>query len=78
MFILKFITWSGTGFTESHRIVFSDITSKEEHVRRCQLADLCLDTIICNGHSTTLDVLWSGTPVVTVAGLTLASRLLSN
>lgn len=68
--------WFRTGFTEMHRIIFSDITSKEEHVRRCQLADLCLDTVICNGHSTTLDILWSGTPVVTVTGSTLASRFL--
>lgn len=73
---LKIYFWFRTGFTETHRIIFSDITSKEEHIRRCQLADLCLDTVICNGHSTTLDVLWSGTPIVTVTGSTLASRFL--
>ncbi|XP_038216921.1 UDP-N-acetylglucosamine--peptide N-acetylglucosaminyltransferase 110 kDa subunit-like isoform X1 [Zerene cesonia] len=57
------------------RIIFSKIASKEEHVRRGQLADVCLDTPLCNGHTTTMDVLWAGTPVVTLPGDTLASRV---
>jgi len=35
-------------------------------VRRGQLADICLDTPICNGHTTGMDVLWAGTPMVTM------------
>ena len=42
---------------------------QEEHVRRGQLADVCLDTPICNGHTTGMDVLWAGTPMVTLPGL---------
>nr|XP_026500284.1 UDP-N-acetylglucosamine--peptide N-acetylglucosaminyltransferase 110 kDa subunit-like [Vanessa tameamea] len=57
------------------RIVFSKIACKEEHVRRGQLADICLDTSLCNGHTTTMDVLWAGTPVITLPGDTLASRV---
>jgi len=38
-------------------------------VRRGQLADVCLDTPICNGHTTGMDVLWAGTPMVTLPGL---------
>ncbi|XP_026761185.1 UDP-N-acetylglucosamine--peptide N-acetylglucosaminyltransferase 110 kDa subunit-like isoform X1 [Galleria mellonella] len=57
------------------RIVFSKIACKEEHVRRGQLADICLDTPLCNGHTTAMDVLWAGTPVVTLPGETLASRV---
>ncbi|XP_075990911.1 UDP-N-acetylglucosamine--peptide N-acetylglucosaminyltransferase 110 kDa subunit-like [Anticarsia gemmatalis] len=57
------------------RILFSDIACKEEHVRRGQLADICLDTPLCNGHTTAMDVLWAGTPVVTLPGETLASRV---
>ncbi|XP_047524909.1 UDP-N-acetylglucosamine--peptide N-acetylglucosaminyltransferase 110 kDa subunit-like [Pieris napi] len=57
------------------RIVFSRIASKEEHVRRGQLADVCLDTPLCNGHTTTMDMLWAGTPVLTHPGETLASRV---
>lgn len=56
------------------RILFSRIACKEEHVRRGQLADICLDTPLCNGHTTAMDVLWTGTPVVTLPGETLASR----
>lgn len=56
------------------RIIFSNVAAKEEHVRRGQLADICLDTPLCNGHTTSMDVLWTGTPVVTLPGETLASR----
>lgn len=59
----------------SGRILFSSIACKEEHVRRGQLADICLDTPLCNGHTTAMDVLWAGTPVVTLPGVTLASRV---
>lgn len=44
---------------------------QEEHVRRGQLADLCLDTPLCNGHTTGMDVLWAGTPMITLPGLYL-------
>lgn len=62
----------------SHRIVLSNVAAKEEHVRRGQLADLCLDTPLCNGHTTGMDVLWAGTPMITLAGETLASRVASS
>ena len=39
------------------------------------LADLCLDSMIFNGYTTSCDVLWGGTPMITVAGETMASRL---
>lgn len=57
------------------RVIFSNVACKEEHVRRGQLADVCLDTPLCNGHTTSMDVLWTGTPVVTLPGETLASRV---
>ncbi|XP_013387388.1 UDP-N-acetylglucosamine--peptide N-acetylglucosaminyltransferase 110 kDa subunit [Lingula anatina] len=57
------------------RIIFSPVAPKEEHVRRGQLADVCLDTPLCNGHTTGMDVLWAGTPMVTLTGETLASRV---
>jgi predicted O-linked N-acetylglucosamine transferase (SPINDLY family) len=41
-------------------------------VRRGQLADVCLDTPLCNGHTTSMDVLWTGTPVVTLPGMSTA------
>lgn len=60
------------------RIIFSNVAAKEEHVRRGQLADVCLDTPLCNGHTTGMDVLWAGTPMVTLPGETLASRVASS
>ena len=57
------------------KIIFSNVATKEEHVRRGRLADLCLDTPICNGHTTGMDVLWAGTPVLTLPLKTLASRV---
>lgn len=59
----------------SGRIIFSDCASREEHVRRGQLADAYLDTYIYNGHTTSADMLWAGTPVVTLPGETFASRV---
>nr|AAB63465.1 O-linked GlcNAc transferase [Caenorhabditis elegans] len=57
------------------RIVFSNVAAKEEHVRRGQLADVCLDTPLCNGHTTGMDILWTGTPMVTMPLESLASRV---
>ncbi|CAL8089196.1 unnamed protein product [Orchesella dallaii] len=63
---------------DPERIIFSDVALKEEHVRRGQLADICLDTPLCNGHTTSMDILWTGTPIVTLPGETLASRVTSS
>eukprot|EP01029_Cantina_marsupialis_P031244 TRINITY_DN8906_c0_g1_i1.p1 TRINITY_DN8906_c0_g1~~TRINITY_DN8906_c0_g1_i1.p1 ORF type:complete len:1095 (+),score=304.88 TRINITY_DN8906_c0_g1_i1:527-3811(+) len=60
---------------ESQRLVFTSVTPKEQHVRRGYLADIFLDTPLCNAHTTGTDILWSGTPIVTVPGKTLASRV---
>lgn len=35
-----------------NRIIMSNVAAKEEHVRRGQLADLAIDTPLCNGHTT--------------------------
>merc|ERR1712168_925648 len=60
------------------KIIFSPVAPKEEHVRRGQLADICLDTPLCNGHTTGMDVLWAGCPMVTLPKETLASRVASS
>jgi len=59
------------------RILFSDLAYYEEHVRRGQLADICLDTPLFNGHTTSLDVLWSGTPIITLPGILIYICLIS-
>lgn len=50
------------------RIVFTAKAPKNEHINRCYLADLALDNIITNGHTTSCDLLWSGCPMITMPG----------
>jgi predicted O-linked N-acetylglucosamine transferase (SPINDLY family) len=58
------------------RIVFAPlITDPAEHLARLSLADLFLDTAPYNAHSTVIDALWAGLPVVTLIGNSFASRV---
>jgi len=57
------------------RIYFAGFKDKPHHLGRYQLAHLCLDTIRCNGHTTTSDALVAGTPVITLSGSHFASRV---
>ena len=60
----------------SERIIFANfITDKSKHLARMQYADIMLDTIVYNGHTTTCDALWAGVPVLTVCGKHIASRV---
>lgn len=60
------------------RLIFSERITKTKHLSRLALADLALDTFICNGHTTTSDCLWAGVPVVTLCGKHFASRVSSS
>lgn len=60
---------------DASRIIFGQVAPKDEYMKKMQLADVFLDTPLCNGHTTCLDALWSGTPVVTLLGKTFASRV---
>jgi protein O-GlcNAc transferase len=44
------------------RIIMSQRAEKHTHINRLFLADLSLDNPVTNGHTTTTDLLWSGTP----------------
>jgi predicted O-linked N-acetylglucosamine transferase (SPINDLY family) len=57
------------------RLVFAPIQPVAEHLARHRLADLFLDTLPCNAHTTASDALWSGVPVLTCAGATFAGRV---
>ncbi len=57
------------------RLVFASFAQPHEHLARLQLADAVLDTLICNGHTTTSDALWAGVPVITCRGRHFASRV---
>jgi predicted O-linked N-acetylglucosamine transferase (SPINDLY family)/predicted Zn-dependent protease len=57
------------------RLVFSEMVEKPVHVARLGLADLFLDTPIYSSGVTSIDALWAGLPVLTVAGSTFARRV---
>jgi protein O-GlcNAc transferase len=58
------------------RLVFAPKTLRnEDHLARLRLADLFLDTLYYNAHTTANDALWVGVPVLTCAGETFASRV---
>jgi protein O-GlcNAc transferase len=57
------------------RLVFTDVADKEAHLARCSLADLVLDTTLCNAHTTAADALWAGVPMLTLPGERFASRV---
>ncbi len=60
---------------DGERLVFSGRIPLPEHLARHKLADLCLDTVPCNAHTTASDALWAGVPVLTCAGETFAGRV---
>lgn len=57
------------------RLVFAPPMVVEEHLARYRCADLFLDTVPCNGHTTASDALWAGVPVLTLQGRSFAGRV---
>lgn len=53
---------------DASRLVFAPRVSPEEHLARHRLADLFVDTVQYNAHTTASDALWVGVPVVTLLG----------
>lgn len=56
--------WAGQEVAS--RIIFTDVAPKHLHISRARVCDLFLDTAECNAHTTAADVLWSGTPLLTL------------
>ena len=57
------------------RIVFAKRAPLADHLARHRLADLFLDTLPYNAHTTASDALWAGLPVLTCTGETFAGRV---
>jgi predicted O-linked N-acetylglucosamine transferase (SPINDLY family) len=57
------------------RLVFARGLSVDEHLARHRLADLFLDTLPYNAHTTASDALWVGLPVLTCQGEAFAGRV---
>jgi protein O-GlcNAc transferase len=57
------------------RLVFGPSLPSAQHLARHRLADLFLDTLPYNAHTTASDALWAGLPVLTQLGQAFAGRV---
>jgi predicted O-linked N-acetylglucosamine transferase (SPINDLY family) len=60
---------------EPDRLVFAERLPTAQHVARHANADLFLDTLPYNAHTTCSDALWAGLPVLTCLGRSFAGRV---
>ncbi len=60
---------------DSHRLIFAGHLLLDQHLARHRLADLCIDTLPYNAHTTASDALWAGLPVLTLIGTSFAARV---
>jgi predicted O-linked N-acetylglucosamine transferase (SPINDLY family) len=58
-----------------NRLVFAKRLPLAEHLARHRHADLFLDTLPYNAHTTSSDALWTGLPVLTMMGKSFAGRV---
>jgi predicted O-linked N-acetylglucosamine transferase (SPINDLY family) len=59
----------------SDRLVFAPRMPLPEHLARHKMADLFLDTLPYNAHTTASDALWAGLPLLTCIGSTFPGRV---
>jgi predicted O-linked N-acetylglucosamine transferase (SPINDLY family) len=60
---------------DGDRLVFAPYMPLEEHLNRIKYADLFIDTLPYNAHTTSSDALRIGLPVLTCIGNSFASRV---
>ncbi len=60
---------------DPNRLVFANRLPQAEHLARHRLADLFLDTVPYNAHTTASDALWAGLPVLTCPGQSFQGRV---
>ncbi len=66
----------GGGGKGAHtRLYFAEYLSRSEHLVRASMATVFLDTLLVNAHTTAMDVVWAGLPLVTTADTRFASRV---
>lgn len=57
------------------RLHFAEFISHPKHLSRHRAADLFLDTLPYNAHTTASDALWAGLPVLTLCGESFTARV---
>jgi protein O-GlcNAc transferase len=60
---------------DGNRLIFAPRMSMPQHLARHRIADLFLDSLPYNAHTTASDALWAGLPVLTSPGEGFASRV---
>ncbi len=60
---------------DAGRLIFAPHAAPDAHLARHQLADLFLDTLPYNAHTTASDALYAGVPLVTCTGKVFQSRV---
>ena len=63
---------------KSNRLIFANKLPYPEHLARCKLGDLFLDTFNINAHTTASDALRAGMPIITKIGEGFAARVASS
>jgi len=60
---------------DATRLIFAGRMPLADHLARHRLADLFIDTLPYNAHTTASDALWAGLPVLTRMGTSFAARV---
>jgi protein O-GlcNAc transferase len=60
---------------DASRLIFSPYIKMSDHLERNVLADLFLDSLPYNAHTTASDALWANVPVLTLQGKSFAGRV---
>jgi predicted O-linked N-acetylglucosamine transferase (SPINDLY family) len=63
---------------EAQRLVFAERVPGAEHLARHRAADLFIDTVPYNAHTTASDALWAGLPLLTLQGAAFQGRVASS
>jgi predicted O-linked N-acetylglucosamine transferase (SPINDLY family) len=59
----------------AEQLAFAGLVPSEENLARLKLANLSLDSLPYNAHTTAADVLWTGVPILTLRGTTWPGRV---
>jgi protein O-GlcNAc transferase len=68
------LAWFGEDGIPRERLLFASASLSTEYFEEYSRIDIALDPFPYNGGSTTLDALWMGVPVVTLAGRLAVQR----
>jgi predicted O-linked N-acetylglucosamine transferase (SPINDLY family) len=66
---------AGTRGIDPGRLIFAPVLPPDRHLGRHRLADLFLDTLPYNAHTSCSDALWAGVPVITCYGKSFPGRV---